>query len=102
MSRKKPLSTEEYNRTTPNNPPRGTAARGGGGSIDVSSESGKEMTFELFKTFDGQEYTVYVREDGKRFYVDWEDQVKEEPTTYTYIIYISSLHFHTEMETLSK
>ena len=90
MSRKKPLSTEEHNRTTPNNPPRGSAA-GGGGSIDVSSESGKEMTFELFKTFDGQEYTVYVREDGKRFYVDWEDQVKEgNQLHYLYILFFSS------------
>ena len=31
--------------------------------------------FELFRTYDGEEYTVYVREDGKRFYVDFEEQV---------------------------
>ncbi len=31
--------------------------------------------FELFRTYDGEEYTVYVREDGKRFYVDWEEEV---------------------------
>ena len=31
--------------------------------------------FEIFKTFEGEEYTVYVREDGKKFYVDWEEQV---------------------------
>ena len=31
--------------------------------------------FELFRTYEGEEYTVYVREDGKRFYVDFEEQV---------------------------
>ena len=31
--------------------------------------------FEIFRTYDGEEYTVYVREDGKRFYVDFEEQV---------------------------
>lgn len=31
--------------------------------------------FELFRMYDGEEYTVYTREDGKRFYVDWEEQV---------------------------
>ena len=36
--------------------------------------SGGHM-FELFRTYDGEEYTVYVREDGKRFYVDFEEQV---------------------------
>ena len=34
-----------------------------------------EAIFELFRTYDGEEYTVYVREDGKRFYVDFEEQV---------------------------
>ena len=33
--------------------------------------------FELFRTHDGEEYTVYMREDGKRFYVDFEEQVRE-------------------------
>lgn len=33
-------------------------------------------TFELFRTHDGEEYTVYMRDDGKRFYVDFEEQVK--------------------------
>ena len=38
-------------------------------------EKGGNM-FELFRTYDEEEeYTVYVREDGKRFYVDWEEQV---------------------------
>ena len=32
-------------------------------------------TFELFRTHDGEEYTVYMRDDGKRFYVDFEEQV---------------------------
>ena len=32
-------------------------------------------TFELFRTYDGEEYTVYMREDGKKFYVDFEEQV---------------------------
>ena len=32
--------------------------------------------FELFRTYDGEEYTVYIREDGKRFYVDFEEQVQ--------------------------
>ena len=40
----------------------------------LSPDRGGSM-FELFRTFDGEEYTVYVREDGKRFYVDWEEQV---------------------------
>ena len=54
--------------------------RGGGGvrgEDDVSpmAEKGGNM-FELFRTYDEEEeYTVYVREDGKRFYVDWEEQV---------------------------
>lgn len=37
-------------------------------------------TFELFRTHDGEEYTVYMRDDGKRFYVDFEEQV------YTYVL----------------
>ena len=36
---------------------------------------GSGNMFELFRTYDGEEYTVYVREDGKRFYVDFEEQV---------------------------
>ena len=47
------------------------------GEDDVSpmAEKGGNM-FELFRTYDEEEeYTVYVREDGKRFYVDWEEQV---------------------------
>ena len=32
-------------------------------------------TFELFRTYDGEEFTVYMRDDGKRFYVDFEEQV---------------------------
>ena len=57
----------------------------GGGSLkpatDLSpvsekGEGGGNM-FELFRTHDGEEeYTVYVREDGKKFYVDWEEQVR--------------------------
>ncbi len=30
--------------------------------------------FELFHTFEGEEFTVYKREDGKKFYVDFEEQ----------------------------
>lgn len=41
-------------------------------------ENGAEGTatnmFELFRMHDGEEYTVYTRDDGKRFYVDWEEQ----------------------------
>ena len=44
-------------------------------SVSRASEHGREM-FEIFRTLEGEEYTVYVREDGKRFYVDWEEQVK--------------------------
>ena len=39
------------------------------------NESGGGDMFEIFRTYDGEEYTVYVREDGKRFYVDFEEQV---------------------------
>jgi len=61
---------------------RGGGVRGGGkgGGVredDMSpvGEKGGNM-FELFRTYDEEEeYTVYVREDGKRFYVDWEEQV---------------------------
>lgn len=36
----------------------------------------RENMFEMFRTYDEtEEYTVYVREDGKKFYVDWEEQV---------------------------
>ena len=46
--------------------------------LSPSSEKGDGVgnMFELFRTFDGEEYTVYVREDGKKFYVDWEEQVR--------------------------
>ena len=57
---------------------RGGGRRGGGGGVrgeDDVGEKGGNM-FELFRTYDEEEeYTVYVREDGKRFYVDWEEQV---------------------------
>ena len=43
-------------------------------SNDDHTPSASNM-FELFQLSDGREFTVYVREDGKRFYVDWEDQV---------------------------
>ena len=59
--------TAESDGPSPNDPRRGS------GTSPVN-EQGKEMLFELFKTFDGKEYTVYLREDGRRFYVDWEDQ----------------------------
>ena len=42
-------------------------------STGVDHPSGN--MFELFQTSDGREFTVYVREDGKKFYVDWEEQV---------------------------
>lgn len=42
--------------------------------LSPMSEKGGNV-FELFRTYDGEEYTVYVREDGKRFYVDWEEEV---------------------------
>ena len=45
----------------------------GEGSAAVEQPSGN--MFELFQTSDGREFTVYVREDGKKFYVDWEEQV---------------------------
>lgn len=38
---------------------------------DVSSTP----EFKIFRTYNNEEYTVYVREDGNMFYVDWEDQV---------------------------
>lgn len=47
-------------------------------TVQESSGSGAEGAgnmFELFRMHDGEEYTVYTREDGKRFYVDWEEQV---------------------------
>ena len=59
---------------------RGGGLRGGGrGGVSEddtpTGEKGGNM-FELFRTYDEEEeYTVYVREDGKRFYVDWEEQV---------------------------
>ena len=33
------------------------------------------MEFKIFRTIDNEEYTVYVRDDGNIFYVDWEQQV---------------------------
>lgn len=45
-----------------------------GEELSPASEKGGNM-FELFRTYDGEEYTVYVREDGKKFYVDFEEQV---------------------------
>ena len=46
------------------------------GELSAVSEISGSM-FEMFRTYDGkEEYTVYVREDdGKKFYVDWEEQV---------------------------
>lgn len=40
-----------------------------------TGEMNRRSMFELFRTYDGEEYTVYMRDDGKRFYVDWEEQV---------------------------
>ena len=34
--------------------------------------------FKIFRTHNNEEYTVYVTEDGKMFYVDWEDQVYQD------------------------
>lgn len=45
------------------------------GSRGNERTKGSGNMFELFRTYDGEEYTVYVREDGKRFYVDFEEQV---------------------------
>ena len=53
--------------------------RRGGGVVGEELSTVSEKTgnmFELFLTHDGEEYTVYVREDGKRFYVDFEEQVR--------------------------
>ena len=47
---------------------------GAGEEMSVVSEKTGNM-FELFRTHSGEEYTVYMREDGKRFYVDFEEQV---------------------------
>ena len=67
--------------------PEDMAARGklnGGGMSDGKAFVGEELStiseskgnmFELFKASDGEEYTVYLRDDGKRFYVDFEEQV---------------------------
>lgn len=44
-------------------------------SLGNDQAPGTGNMFELFRTYDGEEYTVYVREDGKRFYVDFEEQV---------------------------
>ena len=47
------------------------------GELSPVSEGGLNAggnMFELFRTFDGEEFTVYVREDGKKFYVDFEEQ----------------------------
>ena len=42
--------------------------------LPIGGEAGRSM-FELFQTYDGEEYTVYTRDDGKKFYVDFEEQV---------------------------
>ena len=44
------------------------------GEMSPTEEISHTM-FEIFRTYDGEEYTVYVREDGKKFYVDFEEQV---------------------------
>ena len=44
---------------------------------DISSTNEiRRSMFELFRTYDGEEYTVYMRDDKKRFYVDFEEQVR--------------------------
>ncbi len=43
--------------------------------VSTTSEKAGNV-FELFRTHDGEEFTVYAREDGKKFYVDFEEQVK--------------------------
>jgi len=56
---------------------QGDSKAGIGEELCTVSESGKAGNmFELFKASDGEEYTVYLREDGKRFYVDFEEQVQ--------------------------
>lgn len=40
--------------------------------VDGGAHSGN--MFEIFEMDDGREFTVYVREDKKKFYVDWEQQ----------------------------
>lgn len=40
----------------------------------VSDKGCSASMFELFRTHEGEEFTVYVREDGKKFYVDFEEQ----------------------------
>ena len=39
------------------------------------SQGSDNMEFKIFQTSNNEEYTVYVREDGNMFYVDWEQQV---------------------------
>ena len=66
-------------RETPHTPEH----RGGGvmrkevsnGELSPAIEKGGSTSmFELFQTHKGEEFTVYVRDDGKRFYVDIEEQ----------------------------
>ena len=45
-----------------------------GPAIEEQPAAGDNPTFKRFITKDGEEYTVFVREDGKLFYVDWEQQ----------------------------
>ena len=59
-------------------------------SEEVSGEMAR-TTFELFRTYDGEEYTVYMRDDGKRFYVDFEEQVCYTRMLYSVQYYSNSL-----------
>jgi hypothetical protein len=46
-------------------------------AMDEAPEGMQEGTkFDTFTMNDGTEYTTYVQEDGKRFYIDWETQVR--------------------------
>lgn len=59
---------------------RGSNVGVAGEELSTLSEKTGNM-FELFQTHNGEEYTVYVREDGKKFYVDFEEQVRENAVT---------------------
>ncbi len=43
--------------------------------IQIGDSHSNNMEFKIFRTANNQEYTVYVRDDGNIFYVDWEQQV---------------------------
>lgn len=43
-------------------------------AVQTIEEQADNPTFKRFIAKDGEEYTVFVREDGKLFYVDWEQQ----------------------------